>query len=108
MRVAFCTFRLGGRDGVSVEAAKWQRAFAELGWDVTTVAGSGTADWIIPGLALDAAAPPDRIDVEDALAGSDLVVVDNLLSLPLNPPATAMVADVLRGRPALLRHHDLV
>lgn len=107
MRVAFCTFRLGGRDGVSVEVAKWQRAFVELGWDTTTVAGSGSADRIIPALALDAAAPPDRGEVEAALADSDLVVVDNLLSLPLNPAASSVVSAVLGGRPALLRHHDL-
>ena len=108
LRVAFCTFRLGGRDGVSVEVAKWQRAFTELGWEVTTVAGSGTADRLVPGLALDATGPPERSDLENALAESDLVVVDNLLSLPLNADASALLAEVLRGRPALLRHHDLV
>ena len=108
MRAAFCTFRLGGRDGVSVEAAKWQRAFRDLGWDVTTVAGSGTADRIIPGLALHADEPPRPSDVHGALADSDLVVVDNLMSLPLNPGATEVVAGALTGRPALLRHHDLV
>lgn len=108
MRVAFCTFRLGGRDGVSVEAAKWQRAFEALGWEVTTVAGSGRADRIVPGLALDATEPPERGEVDVALAGGDLVVVDNLLSLPLNPAATEVVVDVLSGRAVLLRHHDLV
>jgi mannosylglucosylglycerate synthase len=35
------------------------------------------------------------------------VVVENLCSLPLNPGAAAQVASVLRGRPALFRHHDL-
>ncbi len=35
------SFRLGGGDGVSVEAAKWAAALGVLGWQVRTVAGSG-------------------------------------------------------------------
>jgi len=35
------------------------------------------------------------------------VVVENLCSLPLNPAAGALVAQRLRGRPALFHHHDL-
>ena len=38
---------------------------------------------------------------------ADLVVVENLCSLPLNPAACRLLADVLRSRRALLRHHDL-
>jgi glycosyltransferase involved in cell wall biosynthesis len=41
-----------------------------------------------------------------ALTGVDLVVVENLLTIPLNLPASCVVAEVLRGRPALLHHHD--
>lgn len=41
------------------------------------------------------------------MAGSDLVVVENLLSLPLNPGAADAVAGAIRGRPALIHHHDL-
>lgn len=107
MHVGFCTFRLGGRDGVSVEVAKWQRAFVDLGWTVNGVAGSGNADHLVPGLALDATVPPSPDEVERALAPADLVVVDNLCSLPLNAPATEVVASALRDRPAILRHHDL-
>jgi hypothetical protein len=36
-----------------------------------------------------------------------VVIVENLCSLPLNPPAAAAVAELLRGRPAILHHHDL-
>ena len=35
------------------------------------------------------------------------MLVENLCSLPLNPVAGQVVADALRGRPAILRHHDL-
>ena len=35
------------------------------------------------------------------------MVVENLCSLPLNPPAAAAVARVLRARRAVLHHHDL-
>jgi len=101
------SFRLGGRDGVSIEAAKWQWALETLGWDVGTVAGEGTADVILPGLAIDAIEPPTDTDLKDALADADLVVVENLCSLPLNPPALEAVAAALHGRPALLHHHDL-
>jgi mannosylglucosylglycerate synthase len=101
------SFRLGGGDGVSVEAAKWAAALRTLGWDVCTVAGSGPVDVVLPGLAMDAHEPPTRREVDDACAPADLVVVENLCSLPLNPPAAAVVAQVCAGRPALFHHHDL-
>ena len=37
----------------------------------------------------------------------DVVIVENLCSLPLNPGATDNVTAALRGRPAVLHHHDL-
>lgn len=105
--VAVVSFRLGGPDGVSVEAAKWQRAFGSLGYRVVTVAGGGPVDRLLPGLAIEATAPPTDAELAAALADADLVVVENLCSLPLNPAAAAAVARVLRGRPAILHHHDL-
>jgi mannosylglucosylglycerate synthase len=104
---AVVSFRLGGSDGVSVEAAKWQRALEDLGFVVRTVAGSGAADHVLPGLAMDAPEPPTAGEVGVALAEADLVVVENLCSLPLNPPAAGVVATVLRTRRAVLHHHDL-
>lgn len=107
MRAAIVSFRLGGPDGVSVEARKWQWALERLGFAVHTVAGAGTADVLLPGLAVDATEPPNESDVASALDGIDLVVVENLCSLPLNPAAATVVAAVLRGRRAVLHHHDL-
>ena len=104
---ALVSFRLGGTDGVSVEAAKWAGALGELGWRVVTVAGEGPVDHMLPGLAIDAPEAPTVDEVTDALAEADLVVVENLCSLPLNPPAGEVVAAALAGRPALLHHHDL-
>jgi mannosylglucosylglycerate synthase len=101
------SFRLGGSDGVAVEAAKWQHALGTLGFATRTVAGAGCADDLLPGLAMGAAEPPPRGELERVLDGADLVVVENLCSLPLNPAAAAVVADVLAGRPAVLHHHDL-
>ncbi len=101
------SFRLGGTDGVAVEATKWAGALHELGWHVVTVAGEGPVDHLLPGLGIDAVEPPTAAEVGDALAGADLVVVENLCSLPLNPGAEAVVSHVLRGRPAILHHHDL-
>ena len=60
-----------------------------------------------PGLAIDSPEPPTLAEVRDALAGADLVVIENLCSLPLNPAAAAVVAAACAGRPSLLHHHDL-
>ena len=104
---ALLSFRLGGSDGVSIEAAKWAGALRQLGFRVITIAGSGPVDTTLEGLAMDAPAPPSRVALTDALAPADLVVVENLCSLPLNPPASALVAAVCAGRPTVLHHHDL-
>ncbi len=92
---------------MGVEAAKWAWALGELGFSVGTVAGDGPVDRLLPGLAMDAPEPPTTGEVTDAFADADLVVVENLCSLPLNPDAAAVVARCLTSRPALLRHHDL-
>ena len=110
---ASISFRLGGPDGVSVEAAKWQWALRELGFEVVTVAGDGPVDFTIPGLSpgewltgsAAAALEPGQLDA--ALHGVTIAVVENLCSLPLNPDASQAVAAALRGRPAVMRHHDL-
>jgi len=79
------SFRLGGSDGVAIEAAKWIAALRQLGHEVRTVAGEGRADVLLDGLAIDAASPP-RLD---HLAARDVVY------------------QLLEGRRALLHHHDL-
>jgi glycosyltransferase involved in cell wall biosynthesis len=104
---AFLSFRLGGSDGVAVEARKWQGALAALGFDTFTVAGDGNVDRLLPGLAMGSDQAPSAHELTDALDRADLVVVENLCSLPLNPGAAAVTAAVLRGRPAVLHHHDL-
>ena len=101
------SFRLGGTDGVSIEAAKWQRAFERLGHVVTTVAGEGLCDRVLPGLAMGATNPPSLDEMRGALDGADLVVVENLASLPLNVGARTVLYQALEGRSALFRHHDL-
>jgi len=112
-QIVVLSYRLGGADGVSTEASKWVSAFRRLGCSVTTLAGAGIADVIDPGLAAGTYVtgvvppPPDEKLLHAVLAGADLVVVENLCSLPLNPPASDAVARALAGRPALLHHHDL-
>jgi glycosyltransferase involved in cell wall biosynthesis len=101
------SFRLGGGDGVSVEAAKWKAALELLGYRVRTVAGEGPVDCLLPGLAIGATVPPAPADVRRALEGIEVVVVENLCSLPLNPPAAQVVAETCSGRPTILHHHDL-
>lgn len=103
---AIVSFRLGLTDGVSVVAETWRRALTDLGYDVVTVAGEGPVDRTVAGLRLDAPEPPPVGEVEAALADAALVVVENLLTIPMNLPASEVVAEVLRGRPAILHHHD--
>jgi len=96
-------------DGVSVVARNWQRAMADIGFDIMTVAGEGPVDRTVPGLAI-GAADHDRArlsaQVSEALKDVDLVVVENLLSIPLNLTASRAVADAVAGKPAVLHHHD--
>lgn len=101
------SFRLGASDGVSIESAKWVWALRQLGHDVRTVAGSGNADVIIDGLAIDAGSPPDLDRLASAIGQSDLIIVENLVSLPLNLLAREAVYHVLHDRRAILHHHDL-
>ncbi len=111
--VGIISYRLGGVDGVSVEAEKWARAFARLGFEVTRIAGSGSTGSsgppieLVAGLGIDDTGPVDIDALRRALDGLDVVVVENLCSLPLNPNAGEAVATALRGRPAIMRHHDL-
>jgi glycosyltransferase involved in cell wall biosynthesis len=105
--LAIVSFRLGAADGVSTEAEKWRRALESLGLTVTTVAGEGVADRLVPGLGLTAHEAPEREELAKALGDADVVVVENACSLPMNPAATDVLTDVLRGRRAILRHHDL-
>ena len=91
---------------MSVVAERWREALVDLGFDVSTIAGDGPVDRLVPGLAIDAAVEPAVAEVKEALDGFDLVVVENLLTIPLNLAASRAVAEVLRGRPAILHHHD--
>ncbi|MBK9179351.1 MAG: glycosyltransferase family 4 protein [Acidimicrobiales bacterium] len=104
--VAIVSFRLGHTDGVSIVAAHWQRSLEQLGFTAVTVAGEGGVDRTVPGLALGAPVPPTAGEVAAALADADLVVVENVLTIPMNLPASRVLAGVLRGRPAILHHHD--
>lgn len=110
----FVSFRLGGADGVAVEARKWGDALDSLGFHVRYVAGEltgpvGNDDVVVPGLALGASEPPGPAEIAAAIDGSDLVVVENLCSLPVNPAASRAVADALTGHHGrvALHHHDL-
>ncbi len=104
--VAIVSFRLGMSDGVSIVAGGWRRALEEIGFRTYTVAAEGVVDVVVPGLAIDAPGPPSIDELGRALDGASLVVVENLLSIPLNLPASRQVAEYLRGRPAILHHHD--
>jgi len=107
MRTAFVSFRFAAFDGVSVETSKWRQALGAMGWTSTLVGGAGPVDHVLPGLDIGATEPPTAAEVHHAVEDADVVVVENLCSLPLNPAASAVVAAALKGRPAVLHHHDL-
>ncbi len=104
--VCFVSARLGAPDGVSVAATAWMAAFERLGFRVRTVAGEGEADHLAPGLALGAMLPPRAEDLDAAIEGAGVVVVENLCSLPMNRAAAEVVSARLHGRRAILHHHD--
>jgi len=92
---------------VAIESAKWIAALRTLGHSVRTVAGEGAADVIIPSLAIEATMTTSIQELEEAFANADLVIVENLASLPLNLDAREVLSHVLRDRRALFHHHDL-
>jgi glycosyltransferase involved in cell wall biosynthesis len=110
------SFRLGGADGVAVEARKWEWALGQLGFGVRRVAGElddglRPDDTWLPFLAIDPVegATLDRGALAASLAGAHLVVVENLCSLPLNPDASTAAAEVLAAHAGavVFHHHDL-
>jgi mannosylglucosylglycerate synthase len=109
------SYRLGGTDGVSVEAGKWEWALRELGFTTRRIAGRlcdapRPDDVVLPRIAIDApGSDADGGHLAAALDGGDLVVVENLCSLPINADASFAASDALahhRGR-VLFHHHDL-
>lgn len=110
---AFLSYRLGGTDGVSIEAGKWMQALETLGFRTRRVAGAvcgaRSDDVELPWLALGSRANPDPDALVELLDGSDVTIVENVCSLPLNLEASRTVATAVartRSR-VVLRHHDL-
>ncbi|MBU6330350.1 MAG: glycosyltransferase family 4 protein [Acidobacteria bacterium] len=120
---AVLSFRLGLTDGVSIVADSWIGALRDLGFDILTVAGEGPVDRLLGDLAIGRwpdgragvdgpeAATPAEIDalereVRETLIDADIVVVENLGTIPMNLPAARAVARARAGRPTIWHHHD--
>jgi mannosylglucosylglycerate synthase len=110
------SYRLGGQDGVSVEARKWQWALESLDFTVRRVAGEfdddlASADLCLPFLSRErrTGRAADSGEIGVALGDADLIVVENLCSLPLNVDAARAAASALATFPGrvLFHHHDL-
>lgn len=117
------SFRLGGTDGVSIVADRWRHALQHLGFEVRTVAGEGDVDVTIPDLAIgrwpdgwagiDGPQSATAAEIDSltdrlvaAFADADLVVVENLGTIPMNLAAATATAAARRGRPTVWHHHD--
>ncbi|NYI88007.1 glycosyltransferase involved in cell wall biosynthesis [Amycolatopsis endophytica] len=108
--------RLGGFDGVSVEAAKWISAFRALGAQVTRAAGHFVdhepGDVVVRGLWADRPGgdPPavDHDTIRTLCRTHDLLVLDNAGSLWSAPEASLAWQEhaLAAGIPTVLRHHD--
>ncbi len=105
-RGAIVSFRLGLSDGVSIVARLWQEMLTDIGFEMVTVAAEGPVDRLVSGLGIGQLDGPDPDEFAAAVADVDLVVVENLCTIPLNLPAARTVARTLAGRPAILHHHD--
>lgn len=116
MRVCLVSHRLGGFDGVSVEAAKWVAGFRALGAEVTRAAGffadHERGDVLVRGMWADRPGgdppPVDHATIRRLCGEHDLLVLDNAGSLWSAPEASAAwerhALDA--GVPTALRHHD--
>ncbi len=105
-RIAIISYRLGGTDGVSIEVEKWLVALRSQGHEVQTIAGEGCPDLLIAGIGL--YDEPSIIEpaLSAALEGFDLVIVENVISLPLNSHLRETLYRVLEDRIAIFHHHD--
>ena len=109
------SYRLGATDGVSVEAGKWEWALRTLGFTARRVAGQlcdepRPDDVTLPGIAIGAPdSAADAHQVAMALDGADLVVAENICSLPINAHASYAASDALAHHPGrvVFHHHDL-
>ncbi len=114
--------RLDVDESIAVESAHWDAALAALGFEVRRAAGTfggshhgprHADDVTIRGLDATSGEPaPSAATIAAALDGSDLVVVENLASLPSPAPVSAAVVGGLRqlqrhGTRVVLHHHDL-
>lgn len=103
---AIVSFRLGLSDGVSIVADRWATVLNQMGYEVITIAGEGPVTHTVPELAIGSTTAPSVAELQRLFEAADLVVVENLCSIPLNLAASHAVAEALRGRPTIMHHHD--
>ena len=118
MRVCTVSHRFGGFDGVAVEASKWDRAYARLGWSVTHAAGrfdnpvNPDTDTVVAGLWADIRGgvppKPDYALIDELVGTHDLLVLENVGCYPSAALAAHAFeeAALRQGISTIVRHHD--
>lgn len=101
------SFRYSNHDGVTKVAEFWRQALDDLGFDTLMIAGDGKGDRLVPGISGIATEPVSSADIRDALSDCDIVIAENILSLPINLPACLAIMEILKGRKTILHHHDM-
>jgi len=140
-KIGICHFRIGLKDGVSLEIAKWKKILEEMGHQVYLLAGEGIDPkvTIIPQLSLDlpevkkiyhnafclledygsedefiqeifslANQLEENINLFIQKYSIDLLIIENIWSLPLNIPAALAFSQIveLTGIKVVAHHHD--
>jgi glycosyltransferase involved in cell wall biosynthesis len=106
--IAVVSYRLNGADGVSVESAKWCNVLSDLGYRTYLIAGEGAdLDYCIPELSITSLCAPDLLELRKLFNKFDLIIAENICSLPLNAKIFDVTNEALKNKPVIMHHHDL-
>lgn len=93
-------------DGVSIVTDSWRAVLESLGWEVQYIAGEGKTEITIDSLRLDSTQPVNEEALSASLDDSDLIIAENILTIPMNLKVSRGVKQVLTKKRVVVHHHD--